>query len=404
MTRNLLYSTIANGSALLLLALAALAARYLGPAAFGDFSFAISLATIAETFMDFGLHQITIRTIARDHTQAARLFYTSLALKALPGAAMVLVFSGLAVFMRPEPAVRLACVLMLGSAVMRSYLLTARGVLQGLNRFKQDALVTVLDRAGLVVACGWALHAGAGLVVISVVFLVARAVTTAAALLLTRAHVGPSSFDSRLWASLPAEALPVGVFLLVLNVYNRIDTVMLGWLSDTVQTGLYGTAYPLYEGATYAAAVLSAVLTPRLSRQWSIDRRGYGRDVRGSLLASAALAVAVALAGWVLAAFGIRLIFGPDYDAAVPAVRLLLVGLPCIYAIWVLHAVAISAFETAVLVRVTALGTIVNVALNVWLIRAHGANGAAVATVISETFVLGLLVRALRRAIWPVER
>jgi O-antigen/teichoic acid export membrane protein len=400
MTRNLFYSTISAGSAVLLLLLLILAGRFLGVGDFGDFSWVISVATIAETFMDLGLHQVTIRAIARDANDAGRLFYTSLILKALPGVGMVAVFTIAVFLLDPKPAVRLASVLMLGSAVMRSYLLTARGVLQGLERFGHDALVTVLDRVVLLVGCGVALWHGAGLVAVSAVFLAARTATTVGALVLTRTHVRKPRFDRALWPSLPVEALPIGVFLLVLNLYNRIDMVMLGPLRGNVETALYGAAYPLYEGATYAAAVVSAVLVPRLSRLWSEDRAAYSRLVRSSVAATLALGVAIALVAWPLAGVAVRFIYPAHLEPATRTVRLLVLGLPFIYVIWVLHAVAISAFQTRALVVVTAIGTAINVGLNAWLIPAYGYNGAAIATVLSEGLVLGLLLQRLWRAIW----
>jgi O-antigen/teichoic acid export membrane protein len=401
MTRSLFYSTIAAASSGLLLLLAAMSARALGRDVFGEFSLAISLATIAETFMDLGLHQITIRAIARNRNEAGRLFYTSLGLKVLPGVLMVALFTAITFRLRPEADVRLACVLLVGSAVMRSYLLTARGILQGLERFDHDALVTVLDRVVLVAACGIALWRGAGLVGVSVVFLLARASTTAAALILTRTHVQAPRFDRSLWRTLPAEALPVGAFLLVLNVYNRVDTVILNKMAGDIPTGIYGAAYPLYEGATYAAAILSSVIKPRLSRLWTEDRVRYRRLVARSMAGIAALAVIVTIVGWPLAGFAVQLVYGPGHAPEAAAFRLLLLGLPFIYVLWVLHGVAISAFHTRQLVLVTAVGTVVNVGLNLWLIPHYGANGASIATVLSEAAVMILLAWQIRSAIWP---
>jgi O-antigen/teichoic acid export membrane protein len=86
MSRNLIYSTLSAGSAVLLLLLSTLIARALGQEGWGN-SRSRSLAMIGEALMDFGIHQVTIRSIARDRSTASHLFRNSL-LKALPGAAM----------------------------------------------------------------------------------------------------------------------------------------------------------------------------------------------------------------------------------------------------------------------------------------------------------------------------
>lgn len=402
MTRNFVYSTISAASALLMLALLTLAGQRLGVDGFGAFTYAIAVATIAEVLMDFGLHQVTIRAIAQGTAPAGRYLATSMALKVIPGVVMVALASGAVWLLRAEPDVRMASFLMLLSATMRSYLLTARGILQGLERFGDDALVTVGDRALLVLACSAALVMGAGVVGVSAVFLATRAASAAGALALARSRGGHGLPDRDLARTLPREAFPVGLFLLVLNLYNRLDTVMLGsmlGLEANAATGRYGAAYGLYEGLTYATAIMSAVLAPRLSNLWVTDRPAYRLLVSRSLIGALVLALFVGGVGWMAADLGIHWLFGHAFEPAARTLRLLILGLPFIYVIWVLHAVALSSHHTSALVVVTAMGIGVNVALNLWLIPRYAENGAAVATAISEAAVMMLLLWRLRAAV-----
>ncbi len=400
MTRNFFYSTVSAGSAVFMLLLLIMAGRWLGVDEFGVFSVAISLATIAEVFMDFGLHQVTIRAIARDATHAGRLLHTSLWLKILPGLAMVAIFTVVAFRLRSDTSFRVACVIMLLSATMRSYLLTARGVLQGLERFGDDAFVTTADRLVLFVCCAIALAAGASVIQLSLVFLGVRVVTAATALMVARRHVGAGSIDRGLWTSLPAEALPVGLFLLVLNLYNRVDSLMLMRLDGERAAGLYGAAFPVYEGLTYGTAIISAVLIPRLSRMWVERSAEYRALVVRSQIGVFLLAIVVAAAAWPLAETGVR-IFGPEFVPAAPTLRLLLLGLPFVYVTWILHAIAIAADRPGALLVVTAIGTVVNVGLNLYLIPHYSYNGAALATVVSEVLAMSALLYALRSALYP---
>lgn len=397
MTRNLAYSTISAGSAALMLLLLTVAGRLLGIDGFGAFSYAITVATIAEVVMDFGLHQVAIRAIARDHGSAGRWLATSLVLKILPGLVMVGAFGAGVWLLRDEMPVRLASLLMLLSAAMRSYLLTARGIFQGLERFGDDALVTVGDRLLVVVTCTTALALGADVIGVSIVFCLARVVSAAGAVGLARARAGAGGVDPRLMRTAVGEALPVGLFLLVLNLYNRIDTLMLGSLAGDEATGYYGAAYALYEGLTYGTAVVSAVLAPRFSRLWTADRPGFDRLATRSMAGMAVLSVAVALAGSALAGVGVGLLFGSSYAPAALTLRLLVLGLPFIYVIWVLHTMAVASHRTGMLVRVTGVGIGINVGMNAWLIPAYAANGAAISTAASELVVMLLLFWRLRR-------
>src|SRR6476620_74045 len=114
--RNFVYATISAGSAALLLAVLVLAGRRLGDDAYGRFSFALALATIGEALMDFGLHQVGIRAVARDARKAADVFQNSIALKALPGIAMVVGITLLARWLRPDAETQWACFLLAISA------------------------------------------------------------------------------------------------------------------------------------------------------------------------------------------------------------------------------------------------------------------------------------------------
>lgn len=375
------------------------AGRSFTTADYGLFTVAITLATVAEVFMDFGLHQVSIRMIAGRPAEAGRIFRTSLALKVLPGVGMMLVFGALAFYLRPEPEARWACILMLGSAVMRSYLLTARGVMQGLERFGHDALATTADRALLLAGCLAAFWWHASLVQVSVVFLLVRTVTAAGAVLLASRGIEERVFDQALWNALPAQAIPVGIFLLVLNVYNRVDTLMLARMTDPVQTAYYTSAYTVYEGLTYGAAAVSAVLAPRFARLWLATRSGYRGLAIRSLVAACVLGVLVAAVSWPLCRPVLDVAF-PDMAApSTPTLRWLVLGLPAIYGIWILHAIAISAAHSRSIVTVTAAGAALNVALNLVLIPRYTHAGAAVATVISECIVGAMLLVALRKVI-----
>jgi O-antigen/teichoic acid export membrane protein len=400
---NLGYSTVSAGSAVLLLALSVLISRQLGEQAWGDFSFALALSMIGEALMDFGVHQVTIRSIAREPGRARELFQNSLALKILPGVAMFVALTVVAVWLHPERELRIASALMVGSAIFRSYLLTVRGVLQGLERFANDTLIVVGDRILVLVFSVIAVWFGAGLIGVAAAFLIARAVAVVGALVIARQHVGSlrPAFDRAIWTDLRQRALPLGAFLTVLNLYSYIDTLILRSLTDAAETGIYNWAYKAYEGLTYAPAIISAVVTPRLSHLWSSDRTGHARLVRNSLAASGGLAMAATAATWVLAPIVLPLIFGSEAVAAVLALRILALGLIFVFGLWILQAIAISIVEERWLLRTTVIGCIVNVGLNFYLIPRYGRNGAAAATVLSECLSMGILATALRQAIWP---
>jgi O-antigen/teichoic acid export membrane protein len=412
MTRSLLLSTIAAASAALLFLLQVLAGTFLSVDSFGAFGLALRFAMIGEALMDIGIHQITIRAIARDRRDAPALLHNSLALKAFSGVAMLIVMGGVAFYLRPETSVRAACLLMLVSAVLRSYLLTARGVFLGLERFGHDCLVIVIDRVLLLLTGAAMLWLGYGLTGLAVAFVVARVATVSLALALARQLVGrlKLEFNVAVWRDLQQRGLPVGVFLIVLNLYSYIDTVMLGKMTTLQETGLYTAAFTLYEGLSYIPSILASVLTPRLSKLWAVDQDAYRRLATRSMTAALVLGVAVAAPVWFFAGplLSVFDILRPGaettYTAASTALRLLVSGLAFIFVTWILQTIALAAFRERLLLQVTTTGALVNIALNLALIPRYGRNGAALATLIGEGLTVGLLFAGLRGLLRPTGR
>jgi O-antigen/teichoic acid export membrane protein len=397
--RNMAYAGVSAASAGLLLLLLILASRKLGEIEYGKFSFALGLGTIFETLMDFGLQQVAIRAVARDTSSAHRILRNSLGLKLVWALGALVVLVATATALRGQMDVRFACYLVGGSLVLRSYMLTVRGVLQGLERFGWDAVVVIVDRLLLLVAGAAALWAGAGLRGLAFAFVGSRAAALAFAAGLAHRQIGPVgvSYDRALWWELQRTAIPLGLFLVVINLYSRIDTVMLGVLRTDAETGFYQNAYSVYEGLTYLPSVIAAVLAPRLANLFVTDRRRHRRLALGGVAVSGGLALVVGAVAFVLADPLMVLLFGSQFRDSAPPFRILSAGLSLVYVIWILHSTAISMNREKLLLATGVIGLVAKVALNAYAIPHYGPNGAAVAVIAGEATSIAVLVVGLGR-------
>ena len=403
MIRNFAYSMVSTATAALLLALMIIAGRFLGEVEFGKFMFALLLGGVFETLMDFGLHQVTVRAIARDPDRAPILLRHTLAIKLLwaTGALMLLIVATNT--LRKEPDVRMACYLIGGASIFRSYMLTIRGVLQGLERFGWESIVVIADRALLLTLGTYALWSGAGLRGLTIAFVAARGLALLLAAVITQMRLGgiALTYDRDAWRDLHLTALPLGFFLIVLNLYQYADGVMLGYFRNDAETGLYGAAFKVYEGLTYAATAISAVLTPRLSALFVSDRTRHRQISMGGVAGTAGIGALIAIVGFILALPLLTIPFGNAFAGAVPPFRILCAGLPIVFAIWILHATAISVDREKLLLQTGLIGLAVNVGLNLYLIPHYGPNGAAWATVAGELVSMLILIAGLRAA-WSI--
>ncbi len=399
------YATATAASAGLLLVLLLIAGRLLGADDYGRFSYAVAVATIAETIMDVGLGHVTVRTVARDKSSASTLFRHVLGLK------LVWVAGGLAVIFVVAPILRRdwitieMCYLLGVSSAARSYLLSARGLLQGLDRFDLEALIVLFDRVLLLICGAAVLLAGYGVLALGLAFLTARFMALTAASIVVGGVLGPMTptFDRQIWRDLQAAALPLGFFMIAVNLYNYIDTVILGVMRTDAEIGWYVAAYRIYEGPTYFPSIGAAVITPRLSYLFVHDPAKVRALLGRTLSGAAALGIVLGAGTIWLARDVVALLFGREYTAAVPPLQILAGGAFFVFCTWILHAAAIATNLDRRLLVTTVVGLVANVLLNVLLIPPLGIRGAAAATVLAEALTVALLVAQIRRRLAAAE-
>jgi O-antigen/teichoic acid export membrane protein len=393
------YATLTAGSAALLLVLLTIAGRFLPVDDYGRFRYALALTTIVETIMDLGLSQVTVRTVARDKASADRLFPQVLGLKIMWVAIGLALLAIVTPILRTDPVVIKLCYALGISSAVRSYLLTARGLLQGLQRFDLEALAVVSDRVLLLVTGAAALWAGYGLFGLALAFIGSRLVMLGAMQILLRRVVTDvrPAFDRQMWRDIQAAAWPLGFFMIALNTYTYIDTVILGLMRTDTEIGWYAASYSVYEGLTYAPSILAAVLTPRLSYLFNHDREAHRALLTRAVLVSLGLGVVLGGGAVLAAAPIITLLFGARYAPAAVPLQILAGGALFVFATWILHAAAISTNLDRRLLLTTIVGLSANVLLNIALIPRYGINGAAWATVLAEALTVVLLLVQLER-------
>ena len=84
--------------------------------------------------------------MARDRGVAHRLIANTLGLKLALATLTMLALVIVVRVLHGDPVVRMACYLLGGSAVLRSYLFTVRHLMTGLERFDLESVAVVTDR------------------------------------------------------------------------------------------------------------------------------------------------------------------------------------------------------------------------------------------------------------------
>lgn len=361
-------------------------ARYLGPADFGVYNFAIALSIIVTSLTTLGLDGILVRELVRDPAGEGRLLGSAALLRLAGGLGASLAIVALAAGLRPDDPAVVALTAIIGVAGV----LQASTVVDLWFRARvevRDAalarglayLAAVLLRVGLILA-------GAPLIAFAWAF-VAEALLGAAAVLLAYGRHGgnplgwrPSRAAAR---ALLDDSWPLIFSGLLVNLYLRVDQVMLARLRGDVELGVYSGAVRIAEVFPIVPNTIVAALLPTIVAARAAGPQLYAQRLRQLYGLVAALGYAFALPVTLLAGPLTVLLLGSAYAGAAPSlVALTWAGL------FGSLGVARSSFLTAenytrLHLATVALGCVANLGLNWWLIPPLGGLGAAIASLIS---------------------
>lgn len=180
----------------------------------------------------------------------------------------------------------------------------------------------------------------------------------------------------------------------VASLYNKVDITMLGWLSTEASVGYYTNAHKVVAIVLSLVTAMSAVFYPRLSYAYQNDPSAYRKYITNGLKIVILLAIPGCI-GLILVADELTtLLFGVQFAPAATAIKILAVftivkgagDLLCYQAV-------ITSGNENKLITSRIMAGIANVILNALLIPRFAHNGAAVASVISELIVNGILLR-----------
>lgn len=183
---------------------------------------------------------------------------------------------------------------------------------------------------------------------------------------------------------------------LVTNVYTLLDSVVLGFLTDTIQVGFYTTAVKLSKILIMILVAFTTVLVPPLSLAYKEGRYSDAKTLLSKsfnyvIFISVPLSVGV----YVIAQPLILLFSGPDFLPAALSLKILsptvlIVGLSYVFGQQIINA---TGNERYFLVSAM-IGMIISIGLNLLLIPHIKQTGAAITNLSVEFTVMLLLMRS----------
>ena len=204
------------------------------------------------------------------------------------------------------------------------------------------------------------------------------------------------------WAEIRSHFLPnLRLFapVVAISLYTSLDKIMLGSISGMEQAGFYEYSEKISKLPMAVITALGTVMLPRMTAALSEGKRDQAQSLLGEsmwVMQAAAMAMAFGIAA-VAPEFAV-VFFGPGYEPCAQIMPVVAAVIPIISASNVIGVqYMLPTFSDKEYTLSVCAGAVVNVALNLVLLKPLGAMGAAIATVCAETAVLGFQCYVVRR-------
>jgi O-antigen/teichoic acid export membrane protein len=198
---------------------------------------------------------------------------------------------------------------------------------------------------------------------------------------------------------------PFGVTGLFYLVYFQSAIILLKYISSDYSAGLYSVAFFIISAVYLLPSVIyQKFLLPKIHR-WAVNdiKQLYVVYRTGALVMLILGSVAMVVT-WLLASWGVKLLFGGEYNAAIPIVLALAIAIPARFLASSVGAALSTDKHVIKKIYIMASAALINVSLNFALIPIHGVYGAAVSAIITEYYLLIVLHLYARRYIFSCSK
>ncbi len=359
-------------------------ANLVGAKGYGEFSFVfVAGVIILQPSLDMGLNQLITKWVSRGNTEVIR---NSFQIKSRVSVVLLPLVILLGWWYEIHP-------ILLGTILIYFLINTIQqslfGILRGLEDLRPESITVALQNL-LALAVLW----------IFVNHEIDEAWTGSLVLMLTRC-AGTILVTGVIWkkyllklnnyqqskkphstSNLWQEALTLGLVLFLIQFYFRIDTIMLGLLSSKTEVGLYSVAFNLMEGTFFIPSIVMAAIFPGLSQT-----KQFLNYFRKGFLMLSLTGIIGGGAVFLLAEIIIKMFFAQEFQGSGEVLKIMALAIPIIFWGYLMTQSLVALEHNRIYLAITVFAVLLNVLLNYWLIPEYGAEGAAIATVITEALI-----------------
>lgn len=399
--KNTFWLSVSNfGGRLIKAIIIIYAARVLGTAGYGVFSYAITLAGFLTLFMDPGINGILIRDAAKvDDKERRSIFGTMFVIKLVLLALGVFVIIFIAPLFTTLPGAKVLIpiiALVLALDTLREFFFS---LIRAMENMQWEAAIFLLTNVGIVVFGFAFLVYAANARSFSWGYVAGDAIGTLAAMIALRSYLGTifSHFDPARIVPILKAAWPFALSGALGLLFTNSDILIISWIRSASDVGIYSAAIRIIQTFYLIPGVIQFATLPLLARLAKTDNERFRTALERTLGMVFLASIPLSLGGIVLGTQVMGVIFGAPYAAGGLAFKILAATLMFDFPASVIINALFAYEHQKSLVVSSALGGVVNVGLDLALIPFFGMAGSAVATLVAQAVNNGYLWWAMKR-------
>jgi O-antigen/teichoic acid export membrane protein len=382
------------------LAVLLIAARALGPAAFGVYTAILTVAELVAIFSGTGYSDYVTRHVARNGIAERQMLVRLAGLRSAYLAVAIGVATGLLWVLHFEAATVSGTALMGLALLPRTINELGQGIIRGHQRFSSLLMIEAVQGVVLVAGVLAFVSAGSGIRGIIFADIIATLAGACAALAVCLTLMSSAESESVPIHTLARATFAFNLYPLIVNVYDRADVLLLARLASDAAVGVYSLPYRVFATLQIVPYGMMGALLPRLSRtRWSAEAEQVSIAVLGRAYAIALFAI---LATMLLASPAVRLLLGPRYIGADTALKILIWAIIPVFFNSVFNTILLALNRERVFLITASVCTVVNIAANCVLIPLYSYRAAACVTVLTELVLLTQNAWFIRKAVGHV--
>ncbi len=345
--------------------------------------------------LDFGLTGFNNRTVAQHEHLATENTSSILGMKTILSLVYAFISIG-AAFIIGYDSIHFKLFMWVGiNQILASFILFLRSNVSGMQMFKTDSFLSVLDRLLMIIFFSVLLWGNLFDVQINIFYFAAFQtlsyfVTFLVAILIVIRYTRFSkiSWKWREHFTLFKRSMPFAILSFLMLFYYRVDSVMIERLlpDGSMHAGVYASAYRILDALGMFAYLFSVLLLPLFSRMLS-QKNETGPIVHLSSVLLLSAAMVVGVVSFFYADPIISLLYVEHQAESAAVLRILMLGFIPISAIYIFGTLLTAHGSLKMLNIIAAAGVLLNVALNFVLIPIYFENGAAFSGVATQSMV-----------------